>query len=255
MGKLVKIYRKTLPIVWLTYFFLMIGVVGFLGAYLTAAPFFLMGYLFSPLRRFGDAIMRWGIWLLLYLQPWMKARVLIETPQLKPGQSCLFVSNHRSTLDTFIVLAHITGVRIMAKKSLFSNPFLGPIMRLCNHIPARLKDPSSFTTAVARLREMMIEGETVYVFPEFSRCPQGMKGMLKFSLTPFILAQERQIPIVPVAITGTDDVWPRDFWGIHGRRPIRVESLAPIEPDPTLTPLALRRLAQSRISDAINQWS
>ena len=65
------------------------------------------------------------------------------------------------------------------------------------------------------------------VFPEGERSIDG--GLKKFRQGPAILAQTLQVPIVPAAITGTYQVWPRGSGKIR-LHPVRVRLGKPLTP-------------------------
>jgi 1-acyl-sn-glycerol-3-phosphate acyltransferase len=118
----------------------------------------------------------------------------------------VLASNHVSYLDFIFVgfAARPSGrlVRFMAKESVFRNPVAGPLMRGMKHIPVdRTAGASSYSHAVAALRD----GEAVGVFPEatMSRSlePKAFKtGAVR-------MADEAGVPLVPLAIWGTQRLY------------------------------------------------
>jgi 1-acyl-sn-glycerol-3-phosphate acyltransferase len=120
-------------------------------------------------------------------------------------------------------------VRFMAKKSIWSNPVAGPLMRGMRHIPVdREAGQGSFDAA----REALRAGELVGVFPEatISRSFE-LKG---FKSGAVRLAQEAGVPILPTPIWGSQRIWtkgqPRRM-GRHGF-PLFITVGAPIVVDP-----------------------
>jgi 1-acyl-sn-glycerol-3-phosphate acyltransferase len=116
-------------------------------------------------------------------------------------------------------------VRFMAKKSIWSNPVAGPLMRGMHHIPVdREAGQGSFDAAKEALRA----GELVGVFPEatISRSFE-LKG---FKSGAVRLAQEAGVPILPTTIWGSQRIWtkgqPRRM-GRHGI-PLLITVGAPI---------------------------
>lgn len=120
-------------------------------------------------------------------------------------------------------------VRFMAKKSIWSNPVAGPLMKGMHHIPVdREAGQGSFDAA----REALRSGEIVGVFPEatISRSFE-LKG---FKSGTVRLAQEAGVPILPTTIWGSQRIWtkgqPRRM-GRHGI-PLFITVGAPIVVDP-----------------------
>jgi 1-acyl-sn-glycerol-3-phosphate acyltransferase len=113
----------------------------------------------------------------------------------------VFMSNHESWLDIPVLLATIPGqVRFLAKKSLFSVPFLGWAMTAMGFIPVdrenRRTAIASFDAAADRLRS----GRSVLIFPEETRTLDG--NLLPFQRGGFLIAIKAGIPIVPVGLEG-----------------------------------------------------
>lgn len=137
----------------------------------------------------------------------------------------VLVSNHISYLDfVFSGLAARPArrlVRFMAKESVFRHKLSGPLMRAMKHIPVDRQDGEhAYARALAALRS----GEVVGVFPEatISR---------SFTLKDFKsgaarLAHEARVPLVPMALWGTQRLWTkghrRDFRRHHLPIGIRV---------------------------------
>jgi 1-acyl-sn-glycerol-3-phosphate acyltransferase len=206
-----------------------IAIVGFLLAYLLCIPFYLLGRLFRPFEKAGDVIMQKGIAFLMLIQPWYKANVKISLPSHKNTQGILLVSNHRSTLDVFILLSQVQGIRIMAKSTLFKIPFLNLVMWASRQISVPRGRLDAFFKAMENIRARLRQGEVVHVFPEMTRCQQGFQGLQSFSAAPFSSALQEKSMVLPIVFMGTDDAWPKGFFGLFFRRPITVTSLQPID--------------------------
>ena len=142
--------------------------------------------------------------------------------------------NHTGYFDfTYAGLAGVKAgrlVRFMAKKSIWSNPVGGPLMRGMHHIPVdRSAGQESYDLALAALRA----GEIVGVFPEatISRSFE-LKG---FKTGAVRLAQDAGVPVLPTTIWGSQRVWtkgkPRNL-GRHGF-PLLITVGPAITVDPT----------------------
>jgi 1-acyl-sn-glycerol-3-phosphate acyltransferase len=138
--------------------------------------------------------------------------------------------NHTGYFDfTYAGLAGVTAgryVRFMAKKSIWSNPVAGPLMKGMHHIPVdRDAGLGSFDAARTALRD----GEIIGVFPEatISRSFE----LKAFKSGTVRLAQEARVPVLPTTIWGSQRVWtkgqPRKM-GRHGI-PLLITVGAPIE--------------------------
>lgn len=129
-------------------------------------------------------------------------RLRVEGAERIPQDTpVVFMANHESWLDIPALLVAIPGqVRFLAKKSLFSIPFLGWAMTAMGFIPVdrenRRQAVRSFEEAAARIRA----GRSVLVFPEETRTPTG--ELLPFQRGGFLIALKAQLPIVPVGLEG-----------------------------------------------------
>ncbi|MFJ3903092.1 lysophospholipid acyltransferase family protein [Streptomyces sp. NPDC090025] len=137
----------------------------------------------------------------------------------------VIVSNHISYLDfIFTGLAALPQkrlVRFMAKESVFRHKVSGPLMRGMKHIPVdREQGEHAYQHALKALRS----GELVGVFPE-ATISQSFT-LKSFKSGAARLAQEAGVPLIPMALWGTQRVWtkgrPRNFKRSHIPVTIRV---------------------------------
>ena len=168
-----------------------------------------------------------GIYLLMWIQPWLKVDFKLNIPREHRG--LMVVSNHRSHLDAFLLLASVQGIRIQSKTSVFSIPFLGWMMRACKHIPVPRGDLGGFVKSLDVIRDRLKDQNVVFIFPEMTRCPYGMKGVNTFSVAPFHAAFQEKVPVIPLIMTGTDEAWPRGVPGLFWRKPIKVWTLPMVD--------------------------
>lgn len=121
----------------------------------------------------------------------------------------VMASNHISHLD--FIFAGLGArpsrryVRFMAKESIFANRIAGPLMRGMHHISVdREAGLQSFRDALAALKQ----GEVVGLFPEatISRSfePKEFKSGAER------LAMAAKVPLLPVALWGTQRLWTYD---------------------------------------------
>jgi len=125
--------------------------------------------------------------------------------KIDPAGSYVFVANHRSLMDTPVVLAHIPlQFRFLAKKGLFLIPILGTHLRRAGHLPVVKDDPraslKSMSDAARIIRERNI---SVLLFPEGGR---GTDLLKEFKEGAAYIAIKAGVPAVPVGMTGTREV-------------------------------------------------
>jgi 1-acyl-sn-glycerol-3-phosphate acyltransferase len=130
-------------------------------------------------------------------------RVRVEGANLAaPASPRIYCANHLSYLDPPVLIATLpTGVRVVAKKSLFRVPFLGWGMWLAGDISLDRDDPRVAARSLAQAAERVRRGQSLLIFPEGGRSPDG--AMQPFLSGAFRLAIAAGAPVVPVAISGT----------------------------------------------------
>jgi 1-acyl-sn-glycerol-3-phosphate acyltransferase len=132
----------------------------------------------------------------------MKVRVSGQE-HLDPNETYVFVSNHRSYLDT-ATLFICTGRRLglLAKKELLNVPILGVGMGFVNIMAIdrsnRERALKTVEAATARIRS----GISFGVFAEGTRARPG--EFLPFKKGAFYMAAQAGVSIVPIAIKNTD---------------------------------------------------
>ena len=119
----------------------------------------------------------------------------------------VFVANHASYLDVVVVLATLpSNLRFAAKGRLATYPVLSTIIPRAGFIAIDTTTPVQQLEGAARISGALDAGESLFVFPEgtFVRSP----GLLPFRLGAFHAAAELDLPVIPVALTGTRHILP-----------------------------------------------
>jgi 1-acyl-sn-glycerol-3-phosphate acyltransferase len=121
-------------------------------------------------------------------------------------QRYILVANHYSYFDIPVIIAAVPQpIRFMAKISLFKIPIFGWALGRAGFIPIDRKNRrtavKSFELAAQRIRK----GNTIVVFPEEGRSRN--RQMRPFQRGGFLLALKSELPILPMAIDGTYDVF------------------------------------------------
>lgn len=122
--------------------------------------------------------------------------------------SYVFVSNHQGFFDIFLIYAFLGhSFRWMMKKSLRKIPFVGKACESSGQIFVDKSGPKAIKQTYEKARHILQGGTSVVVFPEGSRTFTGCMGIFKKGA--FQLADELQLPIVPITLNGPFDVYPR----------------------------------------------
>ncbi len=155
----------------------------------------------------------------------------VEGAENIPGDDRAFVimTNHRSYYDIPTVFCCVPGrVRMIAKKQLFYTPIFGRAMLAAGFIKI---DRDKRDKAVASLKEsgdMLKQGVRVWIAPEGTRSRDGKLGPFKSG--GFHLALDAGVPILPIALEGTEDILPATGLTVQKGAHVRARILPPIDP-------------------------
>jgi 1-acyl-sn-glycerol-3-phosphate acyltransferase len=144
----------------------------------------------------------------------------------------ILCSNHQSYIDPLVmasILPKETFYHLFAVGT--SDIFGGGIMRrLARWIRVVVVDPDAHLIPAMRAGAFGLrQGRVLILYPEGERSIDGRPKAFKKGAA--ILATHLQVPIVPAAIEGFHDVWPRNR-SFQGFKPLKIEFGNPIYPPP-----------------------
>ena len=119
----------------------------------------------------------------------------------------ILASNHESYLDFIIV--PVSGCRLpcyMVGEVFFEKPVIGRAFRTMGFIPVdrrRVTNTEAVRAGLRRLRANNLLG----VFPEGTRSPDGKLQKARDGVA--LLAHMSEVPVVPLAVIGTHEAWPK----------------------------------------------
>jgi glycerol-3-phosphate dehydrogenase (NAD(P)+) len=134
----------------------------------------------------------------------------------------ILASNHRSFLDPFVIGTLVRRpVYYMAKRELFEHRVVAWLLNGLGAFPVDrgAGDAQAMDTA----RAILARGDCVVVFPEGTRVRPGPLGAPRKGVGR--LALQTGVPVVPIAVIGTEDV--RSGWRIRSRR-VRIRVGSPL---------------------------
>ncbi len=151
--------------------------------------------------------------------------------KMDPKQSYIIVANHQSCYDIFVMFGFIgRTIRFMMKASLRNIFVLGRAAYVGGHIFVDTSRNSKVQATYQKAIRNITDGVSLVVYPEGHRSLDGKLG--PFKRGAFAIADELQLPVVPVTIKGTFEVMPkqRDFKFVHWH-PITMIVHDPIYPN------------------------
>lgn len=149
---------------------------------------------------------------------------------LQPRQSYIFAANHQGAFDIFLLSGFLgREFKWMMKASLRKVPFVGMACEKASYIFVDKSSRKAVAKTMDDARQRLVGGTSLAVFPEGARTFSGHMGI--FRRGAFQLADELQLPVVPITIDGCFDVMPRtkDFHFAQWH-PLRLVIHPPIVP-------------------------
>lgn len=156
--------------------------------------------------------------------------------------SYVFVANHQGAFDIFLIYGYLgRNFKWLMKKSLRKIPFVGKACEDAGHIFVDRSGPKKILSTIRQAEKILTGGTSVVVFPEGARTFTGHMGYFKKGA--FQLAEELQLPVVPMTINGSFRILPRTGKLIH-RHPMTLTIHKPILPKGNNSPEDLKEIMQ-----------
>ncbi len=154
---------------------------------------------------------------------------------LDPKQSYVFVANHQSAFDIFLVYGFLNqNIKWMQKQSLRKIPFVGFASEKAGHVFVDNSNPKSRAASIKTAKEQIVDGVSMVIFPEGARTKSGEMG--RFKRGAYHLAHDMNLPVVPRTINGAYNVLKRTGFNLNPgkmelviHRPIDTASLTEAE--------------------------
>ncbi len=177
-----------------------------------------------PSRRLRRSLSRNTTRLLLWLTG---TPLKIEgADKLNPQEKYIFVANHSSYLDVYVLVASLAmDYRFVAKAELAENKLMRAMLKRLSVEFVERSDREKSVSDAAHLSRI---DESLLFFPEgtFTRKP----GLAVFHMGAFLVAAKNQRPVVPITIQGTRSMLRPDTW-FPRRGEVTVTIGAPIFPE------------------------
>ncbi len=149
-------------------------------------------------------------------------------------EPCIFIGNHMSTLETFVLPSIIQpwkDVTFVVKESLLRYPFFGKVLGSRDPIVVGRTNPREDLAAVMEGgKERLKAGRSIIIFPQSTRTP--IFDPAHFNTIGVKLARKTGAPVIPIALK--TDAWGngktlKDFGPIAPHKTIHFEFGAPVK--------------------------
>lgn len=177
-------------------------------------------------------------------------RIRVEgLEHVDPRQHYVIVANHRSWMDAMAIITVLKVKKIapvfLVKRGLMFFPVFGVYMWLAGYVPVtRAMGRGRNRKALEKAVRHVQRGITVLAFPEGTRAPTHR--FLPFKKGAAELALASGTPLLPIAVSGTAQLYPRGTPFVRPGR-IHVEILPPMSAAPDDTHESLTRRASEAI--------
>ena len=184
----------------------------FLSLYLILSiPVFLVEWLIGKVNPHARdisslRIVQWGFKVILKMTG---VEVTVIGEENIPDEAVLFIGNHRSFFDILLTYSRckrLTGY--VAKKEMEKVPLLSTWMKRLHCLFLDRKDIKQGLKTILAAIEKVKSG----IFPEGTRSKnEDELDMLPFHEGSFKIATKTNCPIIPMAISGSADIWESHF--------------------------------------------
>ena len=196
--------KKILLPFYFIYQFLIYWPIAFIISILTCIITFTMSMLFNP--HF------WGyypgkIWSILMCYLALCPVKIEGRDKIKNNQSYVFALNHQSSYDIFMVYGFLGhNFKWIMKEEIKKVPLLGAACKAAGHVFVNRTNRKAAYNAIQEAKTRITNGTSIVIFPEGTR--RKGPNMLPFKKGGFYIAQDLELPIVPVTIVGTYEMFP-----------------------------------------------
>jgi 1-acyl-sn-glycerol-3-phosphate acyltransferase len=142
--------------------------------------------------------------------------------------SQILVANHESWFDSFILVAVLPiPVTFVSKKEMFRVPIYSYIMRRLRFVSVDRVNPHSDLKGIDTIAALLQSHLSLVVFPEGTMSRTGKLGSFKRGAV--LLATKADVPVIPIAVTGTRKIKSRGSPWIHFGIQTKVIISEPVE--------------------------
>lgn len=218
----------------------------------------------SPFALIGFRIVGWNdtvqivrLFVWIYGRGWLAITnpfTRLETSGFKKEKiqiPCIIVPNHLSFFDTFFMgVLPFSNVCFAIRSWPFKMAWYRPFMKMARYLDV---ESLSWEKSFEASKKELMSGGTLLFFPEAHRSRDGKLG--RFYSGAFKVAIETGTPIVPLCISGTDELFPPGRWYFKPAK-VRLKLLPPVQPYAYTGPsghIEMRKFVKSIMAEEIKK--
>ncbi len=195
----------------------------------------------AAMHHFRQLIKVYGKIIIAFARPLV--RIEYEEAAVPPA-ACLYVCNHRSSSDPFM-MAFLPGEIVQWVNTWpFHLPILGQFARWAGYLSVKAMPPGE---TLARSAKLLEQGVSIAAFPEGTRSASRTMG--PFHGLVFRLALQTGAPIVPVCISGNEHIPHKGSLALNPGT-IRIKALPALTQNDyhEFSPFKLKQIVHEQIS-------
>ena len=146
---------------------------------------------------------------------------------IQPNQSYVFVSNHQSMFDVWLIYGWLPVIfKWLMKAELRKVPFVGTGCKAAGHIFVDRRNAKAAMESLKEVEKQLVNGVCTVIFPEGTRSLDGQVG--RFKRGAFQIAWDLGLPVIPLSLDGCFEVLPKGKPFVH-RVPVHMHIGEPID--------------------------
>ena len=189
-----------------------------------AAVIFVLTFWWDKRRRISHLFSCYWGYAICFFNPFWRIRY--SGRHKLDGRPAMLVANHSSMADICLLFGLWSHFKFVAKASVVKAPIIGWNYRLAGYIYFRRDDRRAMVQMMRDCEAALKGGSAILIFPEGTRSPDGK--IQPFKPGGFQIALRNKVPIIPIALEGTAQAFPRDGFMLRGVHRIKVTVLDPI---------------------------
>ena len=181
----------------------------------------------------------WTLFVMIVIPGW-KIRIK-GRDKINNSQALVFVSNHQSDFDIFVMSKLFAHFKWVSKAEVFKIPIVGWNMKMNKYVELKRGDRRSIIQMIKDSVKTIKNGSSVFIFPEGTRSKTGT--LRPFSSGAFAIAQRANVGIHPIAVSGTKDIMVKGSWMLNFTANVTITVLDPI-PNETIKDMDTSEIAK-----------